>query len=1073
MCSMANFISEDNIEKALVQKLTSEYGWQAHDCYTAAREDLNDGSGRADKSEVIFYDRLRAAALKLNPDLPPSIVDTALTQLLDHRVALSLVSANQEIDGLVRDGIPVEYSNAQGRKEHGRVRVIDFVDPSCNEFLAVTQLWIKGAINWRRPDVLLYVNGIPLVMIELKNSNVKLKTAYDDNLTNYKQDIPRLFQYNAFVILSNAVETKVGSLTADWEYFFPWLRPDDERERVQRKEIIKQQVSLERAAAGLCRPDRLLDYIENFTLFYLDTQKIIAQNHQFIGVNRALGSLAQRKERRGKLGIFWHTQGAGKSFSMIFLVRKVYRKLEGSYTFVVITDREDLDSQIYKSFIRTGTVLESDAAQPQNGDQLRQYLTQNKRLVFSLIHKFHWPKGGKRYPVLSQRDDIVVIVDEAHRTQYKDLAENMRAGLPNAAYLAFTGTPLLGAKQLTHEWFGEYISEYNFTQSIEDGATVPLFYQKRVPEVQLQNDELDDELAEIYEEEHLNEAQQTRLETKFAQEAELIKRDGRLDKIAADIVEHFPTRGYLGKAMVVCVEKYIAVRMYDKVNALWKQQKNRLKGEIHKTDDPVIKLVLQKRLEFMNETQMTVVVSEEAGEEAKFQAEGLNIKPHREGMKRIDSDGRDYEDHYKDPKHPLRLVFVCAMWLTGFDVPTLSTLYLDKPMRDHTLMQAIARANRVSSYEIDGVTKKNGEIIDYYGVFRNIRKALAAYGMGEADQVDQPIQPKDNLFAMLDGAITETVAFCTERSIPIEQLLETPDTFKNVGYFQQSAEILVQKDEWRQAFNVHVNAIIGLYEACKPEILGEPRKQVAAFDYLRGVLDTLTHQGTAESAYRRVNDLLDQSIAAQVAADPPDKRYEIQGSKVWDLSQTDFAKLKEEFPQRVYPNLEIADLRGFLEMKLKQMLERNITRRPFAERLQAIIDHYNAGGSDTENVYGELIAFAEGLKSEEERHICEGLTEIELELYDLLRKDRLTGDEEIKVKNAARSLLKRLKEEQPRVLVQDWFRSDQSSVRVKNAIRDALDRDLPDSYEKPLFNEKLATTYDHIFRKASEGYFWV
>lgn len=438
---MANIISEGDIEKALVQKLTMEFGWQTLDCNTLDRNDLNDRSGRADKAEVVFHDRLRAAALRLNPTLPSTVIDEALATLTDPRIVLSLIAANREIDGLLRDGIPVEYGNAMGRKEHGRVRVIDFAGTAQNEFLVVTQLWIKGDVHWRRPDALLYVNGLPLVLVELKNSNIALRTAYDKNLIDYKKDIPRLFQFNAFILLSNAVETKVGSLTASWDFFFSWLRPDDERERVERKQVEAQRLSLERAAAGLCRLDRLLDDIENFVLFSLDTQKIIAQNHQFIGVNRTLEALTHREERNGKLGIFWHTQGAGKSFSMIFLVRKVFRKLEGSYTFVVITDREDLDSQIYKNFIHTHTVLDSDAAQPKNSEQLRQYLTLNKRLVFSLIQKFRFDKG-KKYPILSERDDIIVIVDEAHRTQYKDLAENMRAGLPNAAYLAFTGTPL-------------------------------------------------------------------------------------------------------------------------------------------------------------------------------------------------------------------------------------------------------------------------------------------------------------------------------------------------------------------------------------------------------------------------------------------------------------------------------------------------------------------------------------------------------------------------------------------------------------------------------------------------------
>ena len=361
------------------------------------------------------------------------------------------------------------------------------IEPDKNRYLAVTQLWIKGERGFRRPDVLLYVNGIPLVFIELKNSNVKLKTAFDDNLTNYKKDIPQLFLTNAFCVLSNAIETKVGSITAEWEHFFNWLRAEDEKEKIDRDEIAEKGTSLEGVIAGLFPRHRLLDYVENFVLYYKDNQKIIAQNHQFIGVNRAYDTFLKREELQGKLGVFWHTQGSGKSFSMIFYARKIFRKQTGNFTFVVVTDRDDLDGQIYRNFLHTGTVTKAEAAQPKDSEEMRKFLGQNKRLVFTLIQKFRWPKG-KTYPLLSPRNDIIVIVDEAHRTQYKDLAENMRAGLKNAQYLAFTGTPLLGRDRKTNQWFGDYVSEYNFQQSMDDGATVPLFYEKRVPQVLIQND---------------------------------------------------------------------------------------------------------------------------------------------------------------------------------------------------------------------------------------------------------------------------------------------------------------------------------------------------------------------------------------------------------------------------------------------------------------------------------------------------------------------------------------------------------------------------------------------------------
>ena len=505
-----------------------------------------------------------------------------MEKLLDRRQAMSLVAANQEIYNLLRDGIPVEFDDAGGKKQQERVRLIDFNNPDENRYLTVTQLWVKGERGFRRPDVLLYVNGLPLVFFELKNSNVKLKNAHDDNIVNYRTDIPQLYLTNAFCVVSNAVETKVGGFAADWEFFFVWLRAEDEKEKVDREEIEKEGTSLERVIDGLFPRAKLLDYVENFILYYKDREKIVAQNHQFIGVNKAYDKFLRREELKGKLGVFWHTQGSGKSFSMIFYARKIFRKQTGNFTFVVVTDRDDLDGQIYRNFLHTNTVTKAEAAQPKNSQEMRKFLGQNKRLVFTLIHKFRWEKG-KAYPLLSERKDIIVIVDEAHRTQYKDLAENMRAGLKNAQYFAFTGTPLLGRERKTNQWFGDYVSEYNFQQSMDDGATVPLFYKKRVPQVLIQNDDLTEDLAEICEDEIWTTRSRRNWRTSLLRKSRVIKRDDRLDTIADDIVYHFPRRGYLGKGMVVSLDKFTAVKMYDKVQRRWKEQLKELRGQIKKS----------------------------------------------------------------------------------------------------------------------------------------------------------------------------------------------------------------------------------------------------------------------------------------------------------------------------------------------------------------------------------------------------------------------------------------------------------------------------------------------------------
>lgn len=1071
---MPNFISEDQIERALVQRLTSLYGYDSLNCHTQDPEDLNDGSGRTDKRNVILADRVREAATRLNPTIPANAIEDALERLLDRRQAMTLVTANEEVYNLLRDGIPVEFDDANGQPQKERVRLIDFNEPDKNRYLAVTQLWVKGERGFRRPDVLLYVNGVPLVFVELKNSNVKLKSAFDDNLTSYRREIPQLFMTNAFCVLTNAIETKVGSITAEWEHFFSWLRADDEKKKIDREAIKQQGTSLEGVIEGLLPPQRLLDYVENFILYYQDKQKIIAQNHQYIGVNRAYDNFRRRDELKGKLGVFWHTQGSGKSFSMIFYARKVFRKQTGNFTFVVVTDRDDLDGQIYRNFLHTSTVTKAEAAQPKNSEGMRQFLGQNKRLVFTLIQKFRWDKG-KEYPVLSDRKDIIVMVDEAHRTQYKDLAENMRAGLKNAQFIAFTGTPLLGKDRKTNQWFGDYVSEYNFQQSVDDGATVPLFYKKRVPQVLIQNDDLTDDLAEIYEGENLDAPQQAKLEDRFAQEIEIIKRDDRLDTIAEDIVYHFPRRGYLGKAMVVSLDKFTAVKMYDKVQRLWKKEIQELRGKIKKSAVEDEKSQLQKQLDHMRSVEMAVIVSEEAEEDKKFALQKLDIKSHRDRMAKLDAHGHDVEYNFKDPEDALQIVFVCAMWLTGFDAPTLSTLYLDKPMKDHTLMQTIARANRVTSWKINGKEKKNGEIVDYYNVFRNMRKALKDYAQGQDGQEGLPVRDKDELFKLLDDAIEQGKSFCAGLGIDLATLFESKDVFKNVGIFDEYANTMLTKDEWWKGFAVYENTISGLYEACKPEILGRPVvRVVAVFQYLRGVLEAIIERTDISTVALLVSELLDESLVVDdgmVEDSKPEFRI-TQSGKTWDLSTINFEKLREDFIEAPHKNIEIADLRAFIKQKLEQMLKVNASRTDFATRLQAIIDRYNAGSSSADNYFDELMKFTKDMKAESERHVREGLTEDELELFDLIKKDKMTTEETRRVRLAAKSLLHRLREESPKVLVQDWFRDSQSKGRVRSAVEDVLHTNLPDSYDRAVFAEKCNNVFEAMLNYASQGVKW-
>lgn len=1075
---MPNFISEQQIENAIVDVFVHKLGYRHLNC------EFRDDTGRGSEMEVVLKPVLRHRLKLLNPGLPADALEEAVRQLTETRLAQSDLSANREVYQLIRDGVRVMVSNEKDKQEPLTVRVIDFDEPSRNDFLVVTQLWIQGQAIRRRPDVLVYVNGLPLVFIELKNSNVGLRNAYDDNLTNYRKDIPLLFHYNAVCILSNGLETRAGSFNAGWEHFFQWLR-ESEKQDVDVERIRQYGVSLDYAVIGLCQSDRLLDYVENFILYYNEAVKICAKNHQFLGVNNTVRNFQHRLDsdrvgtdaaQKGKLGVFWHTQGSGKSFSMIFFARKVFRKFTGNYTFLIVTDRDDLDGQIYRNFLGAGAFGKSEQCRPKNSEELREMLGTNRRYIFTLIQKFRYDKG-KQYPVLSTRNDLIVIVDEAHRTQYKDLAENMRAGLPNAQFIAFTGTPLLGSRKLTREWFGDTVSEYNFKQSIDDGATVPLYYHKRVPEVLLQNDDLDEDLADIVSDENLNAEQQERLEREFAREMSVLKADDRLETIAKDIVYHFPRRGYLGKGMVIAVDKFTAVRMYDKVTLLWDKEKRNLQKEINALKDPAQKVELKRILDWMRAVDMAVVVSEETGETEKFAKEGLDITKHRKRLQSVDDNGRDTETCFKDPADPLQLVFVCSMWLTGFDAPTVSTLYLDKPMKDHTLMQTIARANRVTDFLILGKPKLNGLVVDYYNVFRNLKKAFASYGggtPGEGDGEHAPAQEIGHLYVLLQDAIDECERFCQDAGIDLNAILKTGQIFRNLDLFSQYADLLLANDDRKRQFGVYDNTIDALYESCRPGILQRRNDfpLVPVIHYLREVMDGEITKTDLDKAKRKISLLLNESIVTDKEipkAAEPDQAYHIKAWRQIDLSKLDLEKLREEYKEYTYKHIEIADLRAFIEDKMQQLLGRNITRTGFAQKLREIIDRYNSGGASTEDYFDDLLRFVEQLRSEEERHIREGLSEEELEMFDLLKKDNLSKEEEQRVKLAARNLLKRLKEEKPTVLLHDWHKDTQTRLMVQSAIEQVLDRDLPPAYDRAVYSTKCKVIFEHFYVRAFEG----
>ena len=1072
---MKNFISEDDIEQAILAKLQEpsfKYDILKCDPDPAKREDLNDGTGRTSKSQCVLPEVMRTAIFRLNPNIDADILNNIIRELCQDYSAKDIATANYELYRKIRNGIKVNVRR-NGKADFDFVKLVDFRQPENNTFTAVSQMWIMGNVYWRRPDVLVFINGMPMVFIELKNSIVKVKEAYNDNLTNYKKDIPNLFAFNQICVLSNGIETRLGAYCATYEYFFEWLKVESEKEKVDRnelKEVSKaENSSIKYFIDGLLNKSNLVDYIENFILFQNGGNKIIAKNHQYLGVNNLIEALKNRQDLQGKLGVFWHTQGSGKSFSMVMFVRKVRKTMEGNFTFLIITDREDLDNQIVKNFIRTEVIGKNEECQPKNGKQLREYLTGNKPIIFTMIHKFKYDKV-KKYPVLSERNDIIVIVDEAHRTQYKTLAENMHTGLPNANYVAFTGTPLLGSKRLTNQWFGNYVSEYNFAQSVEDGSTVPLFYSKPVPEVCLQNDFLDDDVLDIIETENLNDEEQRLLENSSSRILEVIKRDDRLDKIAAHIAYHFPRRGFLGKGMVVSVDKYTAVTMYDKVKRYWTEEIRKLHRERNHVGDKNERDKIDELIRFMNETEMAVVISEEAGEEEKFKEKNLNIRVHRQKMQEITPEGEDIEDRFKRSDSNLRLVFVCAMWLTGFDVPSLSTLYLDKPMKAHTLMQGIARANRTFP------GKQCGIIVDYVNVFKYMEKALRDYAVGDNDD-EFPVKNMEALYQYLNSALDEAKAFLLTVGVDLEKLVGENSVLDRLDFLRDAYNTIIDKDKNKEKFKVILNTLINIYEASKPEIFkyNWPHEaEYSALCYIHGLFHNLIDDEKIQRAREKMAQLLDNSVVAPQAIGVCRDGAVVYDGKVIDLSKIDADKLREEYKQAKYRAIEIEDMKAFIERALVQMLKRNCTRRKFSERYRNIIDQYNSGNADNEHYYEELVKLLADAQEEDSRASREGLTDEELEIYDLLMADKkLTKAEEQKVKLSAKRLFEKLRDNKQNIFVVDWYKDEQPRSRVKSTIEEILDEDLPDSYDKEFFELKTNLLMAHFMDMAVQGYGWV
>ena len=1048
--------SEDVLVEQPAIALFAELGWETANCLNETFGP-NGSLGRETPADVVLTPRLSAALRKLNPTLPNEAISLAVEELARDRSAMNPAQANREVYGLLRNGVKVSYLT-DNEEAFETVKVIDWNEPGNNDFFLASQFWVSGDMYKRRADLVGFINGLPLLFVELKASHKKLEHAYKHNLRDYKDTIPQLFWYNAFIMLSNGSQTKIGSATAEWGHFCEWKRVGSENEQ--------GVVSLETAIRGTCDKARFLDLVENFIVFS-DTGgaaiKLVAKNHQFLGVNNAIEAVRSIRDNHGRLGVFWHTQGSGKSYSMVFFSQKILRKLTGNWTFLIVTDRQELDGQIYKTFAKAGAVTEDEnTVRAQDGEHLKQLLREDHRYLFTLIQKFHTREGGA-YPKLSDRSDIIVITDEAHRSQYDEFAKNMRQALPNAAFIGFTGTPLMIGEEKTKEVFGEYVSIYNFKQSVDDGATVPLYYENRIPELQLTNADLNEDIYQAIDDADLTEDQENKLEREFGRQYHLITRDDRLEKIAADLVDHFAGRAYRGKAMVVSVDKLTAAKMYEKVRKHWDARLAKLEKQLTKCsyDEG---FALRDKVKYMRDTDMAVVVSQSQNELELFRQKGINFAPHR---RRLVTE--DLETKFKNSDDPLRMVFVCAMWMTGFDVPSCSTIYLDKPMRNHTLMQTIARANRVFPEKV------NGLIIDYVGIFRDLQKALAIYGTASHGGIgpgDTPVADKRELVQLLREAVEEVKEFCVERDVNLEAILSA-DGFERVRYIDDAAVNLVEieflddvddsvekiilNDDLKKRYLTMAGNVARLYKAILPD--PEAQEFAAIKTLVKVIADkiwSLLPETDISAVMESIEDVLDKSIATEgyVIRDTPET------SRTVDLSKIDFDALKTHFDTG-RKRTEAEKLRRIVSTKVAEMYALNRTRTDYYEELRQLIDDYNSGAANVEEFFRRLVEFAGRLTGEERRGISEGLSEEELAVFDLLTKPEIdmAEKEKAQVKLVARELLEKLKAGK---LALDWKKRQQTRAAVRVTIEEMLDN-LPRVYSPELYQQKCDVVYQHVY----------
>ena len=1042
-------MSYDYSENILVQEsagnlLRDELGWDVQFAYNTETLGKDGTFGRTSYNEILLFRYFKKALKEFNPWINDSQISEA-QKILEQRLSTSsLLQINEEKYFLIRDGIPVTVKKPNGQTETKKATVIDFQNPEKNYFLAIKELKIHGDLYRRRTDIVGFVNGIPLLFVELKKNTVDVQNAYDDNYTDYLDTIPHLFYYNAFLMLSNGMEAKVGTLGSKFEFFHEWKRLAEEDEG---------SVALETMLRGICKKENFLDLFENFILYDHSgghTAKILARNHQYLGVNEAMKAYTARKLNDGKLGVFWHTQGSGKSYSMVFFAKKVRRKMEGTPTFVILTDRDELNTQISDTFENCGLLgknIKASKFMAASGDDLVKKLQGNPSFIFTLIQKFNQPDEEPIYP----EHDIIIMSDEAHRSQYGIYADNMMKLLPTAARIGFTGTPLLSSDNITARTFGGYVSVYDFKRAVEDGATVPLYYENRGEKIEdLHNPEITEQILDAIEAADLDVDQQDKLEEEFAKEIHLLIAEPRLESIARDFVNHYSDLWTSGKAMFVCLNKVTCVRMYNYVQEYWAKEIEVLESKIKNASQQEAQ-ELRRKLKWMQETEMAVVISQEQNEIQTFKEWHLDIKPHREKMEK-----RELDKEFKDSKNPLRIVFVCAMWLTGFDVKCLSCLYLDKPLKAHTLMQAIARANRVNE------GKSNGLIIDYIGIVKALRKALADYtanvsGISGTD----PTIDKKELISRITDTIGKAKIFLAEHDFDLESLIVAVG-FAKLSDLQEAANAVCGTIENKKTYSTYASELNRLMKYIdRADITEHTRKQYEAIAAIYAELQKKRKHVNTTNLMIEINSIISSYIEIQhmpITSNQETRRF--------DISAIDFGLLRTEFAKVKRKNLVMRDLEEIIQQKLDRMLFTNPERINYYERYQQIIMGYNAeqDRATIEKTFMDLMDLANQMNQEEQRYAREGFSsDEELSLYDMLFRDDLSKNDIKKLKEVATTLLRKIKNRIAEI--DHWTDKQETKAEIDNLIRNILYDELPLCYDEISISTYRQRIYEYVYTR--------